>query len=144
MLMNNILGIDTRSMDSKYRVIVPSIFKISKDKKLVLIMKKDYIEVRGFDEVVGELNELKERVKGANSLELIEHYEGLFNVITSCISNTVVQDKSGRILLGEEMAKKYGFSEKVTIEGAFDCFRIWEVNKFKEYQSKNFNDRGRK
>ncbi|MFN7140490.1 MAG: division/cell wall cluster transcriptional repressor MraZ [Limisphaerales bacterium] len=45
-------------------------------------------------------------------------------------SDTVTPDKSGRVCLPDEMAKKAGIGEKAILIGMFDRFQIWSPENY--------------
>ena len=139
-----ILGIDNRNVDYKYRIRLPKFIGVKVGDKLVLIYRKDFLEVKEFQNYVKELNNYREFINKAENKETYEFYQEKMNEITSCISSFIeVKDEFGRINLKRETVERYKFNEGTTIEGTVDGIRIWNIHKFEEYQNKHLKS-GRK
>ena len=138
-MYDNIVGIEGRSIDNKYRIILPKYIGVCEDEKLVLIYKDKYLEVKELTSVLKELKEIIFKVEKANNLELINFYQEKKDILTSCIGSTVRVDKQNRITLGKEIVERYDLASGVMVEGVVDGFRIWNANLFLEHQSNNFN-----
>ena len=143
-MFDNILGIDTKSIDEKYRLILPKNVGCEPKEELVLICKKNYLEIRELKKVKEELQELRINLKGATSIEIKNFYQSEIDEITSCTEKVVSVDKQHRITLNKEIVTRYNFANGVKIEGIVDRIRIWNPDKFLEYQNYNLNKKSRK
>ena len=143
-MYDNILGTDIRSIDNKYRVVIPKFAGAKPGEKLVLILKKDYLEIRELSAVISELKKIVSNLENTTNVELINFYQYRKDEITSCIGNVVTPDKQGRIILGKEISMRYNFGSEVKTEGIMDGLRIWNSTKFNEYQENIMNKKGRK
>ena len=143
-MYDNILGIETKKIDDKYRIILPKFTGVEIEEELCLILRQDYLEIRSIESVKVELERLKEELKKANNYEIDAFYQEKINGITSCFKGSVKVDKQRRIIIGREIVEAYKLDEGIKIEGAVDSIRIWNLNKFLEYQNNNLTKLSRK
>jgi DNA-binding transcriptional regulator/RsmH inhibitor MraZ len=138
--MNEVnLGVfENKKIDTKGRIVIPSIFEPKEGDKLVLILCNDYLLVKEYNTVLKNLHDLKTKLGNATDIETIKFYEEEINSITSCITNVVESDKQGRItVVSSEIRERYSLGDYVTIEGVVEEFRIWNPNIFKDYRRKH-------
>ena len=55
---DNILGIFNRSIDNKYRIILPKIAGIEEKEELLINLKQDYFEIKEAKEIINQLKNL--------------------------------------------------------------------------------------
>ena len=62
-MYDNILGIETKKIDDKYRIILPKFTGVEIEEELCLILRQDYLEIKNIESVKNELERLKEELK---------------------------------------------------------------------------------
>lgn len=142
--MNEVLlGIENRKIEGKGRLTIPKSFEANEGDFVVVILKKDYFEVKEYDKVVRELKLLKDRLENANDIDIISYLGDKLDSITSCITDKVRVDNQGRIYIGNDVRERYNISKDVVVEGIINGFRVWNPEVFYEYQNTNIEGKGK-
>lgn len=121
----------------KFRITLPKFMDLKPKDLVVLIEKKDFIEIWSQEEIKNRLLNLKKLIQSENvSMMDRQNYQYFSDQITA-FSNTrevVVSLNWNRITLGKELLEKYQVTDKMVVEGVLDHVRLWEHSKFLEYQ----------
>lgn len=143
-MYDNILGVFNRSIDNKYRIVVPKFAGVEKDEELVIIIKKDYFEIKELKTIIAKIKNIESKLETASNKETLSFYQDMKNEITACIGHTLKKDSNDRIILGRSIIERYNLNNEVVIEGIMDGLRLWNPTKFNEYQESIMNKKTRK
>ena len=127
------------TLDDKGRLMIPRRLKEGLNEGSTLYIMKGFegcIAVYNKDEfakLVKECSEISFKKKNARTY---------LRLMLSSVTELVI-DKVGRIQIPTQVLNKYQIGRQVMIIGVGDHFEIWDLNKFKQYESEanaNFED----
>lgn len=140
---NSMLGYAEVKVDSKTRIYLPPFTKPVGLEELVFLKREDYVELWPLSEFVDKVNKLNDLAFNETDINKKEEYQRLSDEITSILEETHVEKNGKRIVIGKQIVDKYNFYNGICIEGKGKYIRLWEPNKFMEYQEK-LNDRSKR
>ena len=143
--MNEVLlGFEDRKIEGKSRITIPKKFDAKEGDTLVFILEEDYFEAKEYGVVLREIERLIQRKNSCNKKEAIKYFENKKNEITSSLADIVTVDNQSRVNINKFLLEKYDLTDEVVIEGIYDGFRVWNPEKFYDYQKANISRKSRR
>ena len=121
-------------VDAKGRIYLPFFTKPEAEEELIFMKKPDYVEVWTSDTIVERVNKLNDFACYETDTTKRAEYQRMSDEITAFLKKVRVEKDGKRIALGKDIITEYHFSDSIFIEGKGNCIRLWEPNKFLEYQ----------
>ncbi len=135
---NYMLGIKQLKLDEKGRCSVPSFTGVQKDDFLVILHGDDYLEAWNYCDIIAYLKEIHHKMMETDQLDVRKKYQLLSDQITSRVAleprKVCFSEKLIRLNLGTSLMEEYQLYDGVIIEGKGKYIRIWNNQKFEEYQ----------
>ena len=137
---NYMLGVTQVKPDQNGRIFLPKFTGVEQEDILILIQKKDYLEIWTRLSLISILKKLERKMKCASTEEEKLCYLRNFNQINVLIVegyrkvNCCEQRHSIRVNLGKKLVERYNLSQGAIIEARGSYLRIWNPLKFKEYK----------
>lgn len=130
-------------IDVKGRIYLPSFTKAEADEELIFIKKPDYVEVWAIAVIVEKVNKLNNLAFYETDTTKKAEYQQMSDEITAFLKKSRVEKDGKRIALGKEIVTKYHFVDSIFIEGKGDHIRLWEPNKFLQYQQSLIDEKSK-
>lgn len=130
---SEIIGCSDVTIDSKGRLTLPKVIDadVKVNDEVVVILNEGIIEIRTSESILNEMKEIREIIKNASTIEIIEYWNEKFEKLCLTVKKKTAVDKQGRILLGEKLTKEFPFKDVVVV-GFYDSFRVYPVSLYNE------------
>lgn len=117
------LGNESRKIEQKARIILPDFCEARKDDIVVILSKREYIEVWNSEMLKKKLEQTK-----------IDDFTYADNMTAFITLTDVRVDASKRINLTQKLVEDYQLQDGAHIEGKGGFIRIWNQSRFQEYK----------
>lgn len=118
------------TLDSKYRVTIPSNFRLGLSEKCYVAnsLTEKCLEIYTEEEYFEIYNDLKSKIRRTDT-------EGQKLLRTFSANSQISEiDKQGRIVLREDHRKYAGIGTKVVVNGNFDKIEIWDYDSWNKFE----------
>lgn len=135
---SEIVGCADMSIDSKGRLTLSKAVDadVHFGDEVVIILNEEFIEIRTSESVFNEMREIKEIIKNANKLDIIEYWDKRFEKLCLAIMRKTTVDKQGRVLFGADVMKDFPFKDVVVV-GFYDSFRVYPAALYNEKRNRS-------
>lgn len=121
----NILGIREVMLDNKNRIILPSFCGPQKSDRIVVLAKKDYIELWEYTLFCQFMDRL-----GKDSMD------GYPDDITAFVySVDMLVDSDSKVILTKDLVERYHLKDGILFEGKGNHIRLWNRQRFQCYSN---------
>lgn len=128
------LGEYQHTLDSKGRLVLPSVFREHLNDGLVMTVGLDHCLT------VHPHEDWNRVLEGLRSLRTTDRRERMFTRMVTASAHAEQPDRQGRVTIPPRLREYAGLDREVTVVGADSRLELWETSRWEEYRASAMAD----